>query len=386
MVPNNGRVRIFARPVPLGAEPRRLLLFGDSFSYELTEFLKELHDVTVQVHSPAMDHALLAAFRPQIVIMELTERFVFRLPEIADGHVLPALWLQKIARRERLLPARGASPEQAAALPAAARDVLSWVEALFEPYRPHLRPDHEHQTEGETPFEPATALAAEIDRLISLPGLEERPRAVQELLKGLAPKMAMPGGSLAIALHTASVRPAEAAGILAARPEFSEFATISSLPRALQVMALGAMRSAGRHRQMFACLRLACSRSPGGSATSGEVLAFALDTLCRMRPRRHRRVEASLASRLAAAPLLGSTEHHVLCRYLLDVGRPDDAAVRLRIFIAECDSDPWPVATLARLLWAEGNAEAARREITLAWGRMASDPDLAALMTQLSQS
>ena len=70
----------------------------------------------------------------------------------------------------------------------------------------------------------------------------------------------------------------------------------------------------------------------------------------------------------------------------LDVGRPDDAAVRLRIFIAECDSDPWPVATLARLLWAEGNAEAARREITLAWGRMASDPDLAALMTQLSQS
>ena len=378
MVPNNGRIRIFARPMTAGAEPRRLLFFGDSFSYELMEFLKEFHDVTVQVHSAAMDHTLLAAFRPHLVITELTERFVFRLPEVADGHVLPALWLQKIARRERVLPARGATPEQADALPAAAHAVLAWVEALFDPYRPHLRPEGETPGDGGSQSGSATALEGEIDRVIALPGLSERPRLVQELLKGLAPMPPMLPGSLALALYAASSCPAEAAAIVAAVPQLDGLATLAALPPALQVMALTALRTAGRYRQLSACLRDACASAP-----SGEVLAFALDTLCRLRPHRHRLVEAALAARLAATPLLGSTEHHVLCRFLLDAGRSCEAKARLRVFIAECDSDPWPVVTLARLLWAEGDPEAARRELMAAWGRMSAHPDLAALEAQL---
>lgn len=396
MVPNNGRIRIFARPSPPAGEPKagepqRLLLFGDSFSYDLAECLKELHDVTVQVHSPAMDHALLAAFRPHLVITELTERFVFRLPEIADGHVLPALWLQKIARREQLPPPRGATPEQAAALPAAARDILDWIERRFDPYRPHLRPD------GETPD--TAGLAAEIDRLTALPGLAERPRLVRELLQGLAPAAAPPGapamppaayGGHAVALHAAASRPAEAAAILAALPGLDTLADLAALPPPLRGMALIALRNARRDRQLTACLRAACRRGAcrraGAGAhppASGEILAFALDTLCRLRPRRHRRMEAALAARLAATPLLGPTEHHGLCRYLLDVGRHSEAATRLRLFIAECESDPRPVVMLARLLWADGDPEAARRELAAAARRLPAQPDLAALRAQL---
>ena len=384
MVPNNGRVRIFARVVPPGAEPRRLLLFGDSFSYEIIEFLKEFYDVTVQVHSAAMDHALLAAFRPHLVITELTERFVFRLPEVSDGDVLPVLWMQKIARRERLLPARGATPEQAVALPASARAVLTWIEALFDPYRRHLRPEASARTEGGPHGDPATTLWAEIDRLTASPELAERPQLVQELLRGLVPETPMPSGSLALALYAASSRPAETAAILAAVPQLNELTVLAVLPGVLHVMALTALRIAHRYRQLLVCLRSACSRSPSASQASGQVVAFALDTLCRLRPRRHRLIEAALADRLAATALLGSTEHHVLCRYLLDVGRLHEAAARLRLFIAECDADPWPVLALARLLRSEGNLEGAQREVTAAWGRMPAQLDLAALNAQLA--
>jgi hypothetical protein len=272
------------------------------------------------------------------------------------------------------------------ALPAAAHAVLDWIEALFDPYRPHLRPEAETQSEGGTQSDPATALGAEIDRLTALPGLAERPALVRELLRGVAPETPMPAGSLALALYAASSRPAEAAAILAAVPQFDELAVLAVLPHALQVMALTALRSAGRYRQLFACLRSACSRSPCESQASGEVMAFALDTLCRLRPRRHRLVEAALAVRLAATPLLGSAEHQILCRYLLDVGRLREATVRLRLFIAECDSDPWPVVTLARLLWAEGDPEAARSEVSAAWARMPAQPDLAALQAQLPET
>jgi hypothetical protein len=288
------------------------------------------------------------------------------------------LWLQKVARRERLLPVRKATPEQAAALPACAHDILAWIETLFDPYRAHLRP------ESETQSDPTIALAAEVDRLIALPELSERPRLMQELLKGLAPaKTSMPPDSLALALYAASSRPAEAAEILTTVPELNGLATLTALPHALQVMALISLRSAGRYQQLFTCLRAACPRPINGNLASGEVLAFALDTLRRLRPRRYRLLEAALAARLAATPLLGSAEHQVLCRYLLDVGCPDKAAARLRLFIDECDSNPWPVLTLARLLWANGNPGAARCVIEAASGRMPAQPDLAALEEQL---
>jgi hypothetical protein len=138
-VPNNGRVRIWSKPTSsIGDAPRRLLLFGDSFSYDLVHFLKEAFDVLVHVHAFAVDFRLVDTFQPHHVVCEITERFVVRLPKPGDGEPLTDLWADKVSRQDRLEPLHGVINVDKAIFPADAITVAHVAEGLFAPFRARL--------------------------------------------------------------------------------------------------------------------------------------------------------------------------------------------------------------------------------------------------------
>lgn len=115
---NNGRVRVFSKPNP-SPQNSTMLIFGDSFSYELVEFLKDAFDTCVQVHSLAVDMTLVEALRPTVVLAELTERFAFRLPSPADDNSLRTIWIEKLLADQKPVVIRtrfsdGAMPPHAA--------------------------------------------------------------------------------------------------------------------------------------------------------------------------------------------------------------------------------------------------------------------------------
>jgi tetratricopeptide (TPR) repeat protein len=138
-VPNNGRVRIWSKPKLLASKtPSRLLIFGDSFSYDLVHFLKEAFDILVHVHAFAVDFRLVEASQPQHVLCEITERFLVRLPKPGDGEPLTDLWLDKVSRQDRLEPLHGVVAADDAIFPAEAVRVAHVAESLFAPFRARL--------------------------------------------------------------------------------------------------------------------------------------------------------------------------------------------------------------------------------------------------------
>lgn len=102
---NNGRVRIFCK-TQTSQRQSTILIFGDSFSYEMVEFLKESFDVCIQVHSFAVDMALVEALKPNFVVAELTERFSFRLPSPVDANSLATIWIEKLLVGQKPVPIR----------------------------------------------------------------------------------------------------------------------------------------------------------------------------------------------------------------------------------------------------------------------------------------
>ena len=138
-IPNNGRIRIWSKPRSLATgTQRRLLFFGDSFSYDLVHFLKEAFDVLVHVHAFAIDFRLVDAFRPQHVLCEITERFVVRLPKPGDGEPLTDLWADKVKRQDRLESIHGMVAADDAVFPSEAVHVVDVAESLFAPFRTEL--------------------------------------------------------------------------------------------------------------------------------------------------------------------------------------------------------------------------------------------------------
>lgn len=139
LIPNNGRVRVWAKPSSvIGNRQTRLLLFGDSFSYDLVHFLKEVFDIVVHVHSFAVDYRVAEAFAPGWVICEITERFVARLPKPGDGEPLTALWQEKAKRATRLEPKHHVVAADPAVFPPEAIAIAEFAEGLFSPFRPLL--------------------------------------------------------------------------------------------------------------------------------------------------------------------------------------------------------------------------------------------------------
>lgn len=148
-VPNNGRVRIYAKPLSSdkqsGSE-RLALVFGDSFSYDLVHFLKEAFDIVVQVHCFSFDIELVERLRPDFVIGEITERFVYRLPVPTDGRPLRFHWISKILLGEKAPTSRRIVPGQPDELSPRAKTVLGCIRELYAPYEKylaeHLRDEH----------------------------------------------------------------------------------------------------------------------------------------------------------------------------------------------------------------------------------------------------
>ena len=139
-VANNGRIRIWSRPAQLvSGNPRKLLLIGDSFAYELIQFLKEAFDIVVHVHSFAMDYRVSDAFRPDSVLCEITERFLLRLPSPGDGEALTALWSDKVRRGERLEKPQSYLVMDQTDYCEDARAIIDHVAGLFAPFRAQLQ-------------------------------------------------------------------------------------------------------------------------------------------------------------------------------------------------------------------------------------------------------
>ena len=139
-VANNGRIRIWSKPARLvSGKPRKLLILGDSFAYELVQFLKEAFDIVVHVHSFAMDYRVSDAFSPGFVLCEITERFLLRLPNPTDGEALTALWSDKVGRDERLEKPQAHMVIDQSDYCDEARAIADYAATLFAPFRAQLR-------------------------------------------------------------------------------------------------------------------------------------------------------------------------------------------------------------------------------------------------------
>lgn len=74
---NRGRTLVYESPgAPLG----KLVLFGDSFAWNLAIFLGEIFQRFVFIHSTSPDQSIIEQERPDIVLTECTERFVIEGP------------------------------------------------------------------------------------------------------------------------------------------------------------------------------------------------------------------------------------------------------------------------------------------------------------------
>jgi hypothetical protein len=185
-VPNNGRIRIFSRLQDCRLNDGNLcLIFGDSFSYDMVHSLKESFDVVVQVHSFALDFELIRKLQPNYVIAEMTERFASRLPTPGDGHPLPALWLDKIFRRETALLINGVkSPDARLHAPSAMNCILE-IEELYRPYRRFLGPT---TVDNPLPSE-FSPLDFPLKVILSDPAIAGSPDVVRFILKGFSATM-----------------------------------------------------------------------------------------------------------------------------------------------------------------------------------------------------
>jgi hypothetical protein len=139
LVPNNGRIRIWSKTRQVVPETKtKLVFFGDSFSYDVVHFLKEIYDLVVHVHAFAVDYRITDAVAPDLVVAEITERFLLRAPNPSDGEPLDALWAEKVGEGATLESPHGLVPADPDRFPAAALAMADLSEALFAPFRAGL--------------------------------------------------------------------------------------------------------------------------------------------------------------------------------------------------------------------------------------------------------
>jgi hypothetical protein len=64
-----------------------------------------MFDITIHIHYAAVDLDIVKQLKPAVVISEVTERFMVRLPSPSDGAPLRAVWFEKACRGD--LPTHG---------------------------------------------------------------------------------------------------------------------------------------------------------------------------------------------------------------------------------------------------------------------------------------
>ena len=97
-----GGSRIVLRNDSAEADPRRVVAFGDSYLFHETGLGSMLAESFREVHllwSPALDYGYLARVGPDLVIAEIAERFVRRIPQ--DGVDIEALADRRAAAAAR---------------------------------------------------------------------------------------------------------------------------------------------------------------------------------------------------------------------------------------------------------------------------------------------
>lgn len=80
---NNGRV--VATECPASSGGPKMLIFHDSFHDWTRPLFAESFPTTVSAHNYRMDFDLIERERPDIVLVEITERFLIRVPDDATG-------------------------------------------------------------------------------------------------------------------------------------------------------------------------------------------------------------------------------------------------------------------------------------------------------------
>lgn len=137
LVPNNGRILIYYKLddyLRREEAPKKLLIFGDSFSYYLVNFLKESFDLVVQVHSVGMDQRIIDTLRPDCVVAEITERFMIQAPNVSDMTPLDALLQNKVDTRTRLEPDNRVTTVDLKAFPGEISSIVRMAEAILAPF------------------------------------------------------------------------------------------------------------------------------------------------------------------------------------------------------------------------------------------------------------
>ena len=76
-IPNRGRMRVFVNED--NSRPS-CVMFGDSFGGNLLPFLKESFSTLVYVYGKVFDRELIEAYRPDVVITQIVERFMIEPP------------------------------------------------------------------------------------------------------------------------------------------------------------------------------------------------------------------------------------------------------------------------------------------------------------------
>jgi hypothetical protein len=82
LVPTTGAIIITERD---DGAPTRCLVFGDSYSYGVLEFLAETFSRVMFVHTPTLDFSIVAEESPDVVVSILNERFLIMRPSDLPG-------------------------------------------------------------------------------------------------------------------------------------------------------------------------------------------------------------------------------------------------------------------------------------------------------------
>jgi CBS domain-containing protein len=91
-IDNRGALIEFTCP---GAPKTSCLLFGDSATYTMLQFMVETFGTLVFAHAPSVDFELVGRARWDVVISVMTERFLIQVPSDSDGPSIAALAREK---------------------------------------------------------------------------------------------------------------------------------------------------------------------------------------------------------------------------------------------------------------------------------------------------
>ena len=345
---NNGRVKVFAKPETPGREPVIGLIYGDSFSYELVEFLREAFDVCIQVHSFSFDVDFVKAVQAAYVVSELTERFAFRLPSPLDGRSLHLIWAEKLLRGER--PATLRVNHAGMKLPPVAVKTLERLEAYGNPLYSLI--EQRRIENGDLRFDQISEIDRVVLDLLNCDAVEDD----TETAERLATLCAVASAKLGIAppmlpfLTLLGTTTSDASLI-----RMKLFEPGGSCLREDVVVPIGLRRLVVRRfmRSMdlpaaTRCLARWTARRGQRPTPRLDVIALELLRLHRQRP--DRRIRKMLLDRLVAHPFCESGAYMAAAEALLSDGNRAGAASLLNLYVQDVDYDAGRYANRDRLL------------------------------------